>query len=172
MGPGKLGSIDLPEFDLIAQKWLDAADVRKTAAGGGHAGGARASHLYARSTADRAVPGDQMSQRVTNGFNVRRSPDLAIILEPYWLLTNSVSMHGRPAATDSHVPVIFMGSGIKAGRYNVPPVVNDIAPTLATILDVEIPSGSSCPRAHAKCCRRTYGIPPSLFANCTTAAAS
>jgi hypothetical protein len=35
-----------------------------------------------------------------------------------------------------------MGSGIKAGRYSGSIIVNDIAPTLATILDVETPSGS------------------------------
>jgi hypothetical protein len=35
-----------------------------------------------------------------------------------------------------------MGAGIKPGRYNSPIAVNDIAPTLATLLDVETPSGS------------------------------
>ena len=43
----------------------------------------------------------------------------------------------------AHVPIIFMGSGIKPGRYNQRAAPNDIAPTLATLLDVEIPSGSS-----------------------------
>jgi len=35
-----------------------------------------------------------------------------------------------------------MGMGIKPGRYHHPAMVNDIAPTLATMLDVETPSGS------------------------------
>jgi acyl dehydratase len=39
--------------------------------------------------------------------------------------------------------VIFMGPGIRAGRFHAPIAVNDIAPTLATILDVETPSGSA-----------------------------
>jgi hypothetical protein len=36
-----------------------------------------------------------------------------------------------------------MGPGVKRGRYNEKAAVNDVAPTLATMLDVEIPSGSS-----------------------------
>jgi hypothetical protein len=41
------------------------------------------------------------------------------------------------------VPIVFLGPGIKAGKYNRAAVPNDIAPTLATMLEVEIPSGSS-----------------------------
>jgi hypothetical protein len=35
-----------------------------------------------------------------------------------------------------------MGPGIKQGRYVRPVALNDLAPSLATILNVEIPSGS------------------------------
>jgi arylsulfatase A-like enzyme len=51
--------------------------------------------------------------------------------------------HFSPYDYDKHVPILFMGPGIKAGRYNsnVSPV--DIAPTLATMLSIETPSGSS-----------------------------
>jgi hypothetical protein len=41
-----------------------------------------------------------------------------------------------------YVPVIFMGEGIRAGEYHEKIAVNDIPPTLATILRVEEPSGS------------------------------
>jgi hypothetical protein len=43
---------------------------------------------------------------------------------------------------DSHVPVMFFGPGIKPGVYREEIEVNDIAPTLATFLDVERPSGA------------------------------
>ena len=43
---------------------------------------------------------------------------------------------------DAHVPIVLLGAGIKAGRYNMRVAVNDIATTLATMLDVEPPSGS------------------------------
>jgi hypothetical protein len=35
-----------------------------------------------------------------------------------------------------------MGPGIKAGKYYGIVAVNDIAPTLATMMEVEIPSGA------------------------------
>jgi hypothetical protein len=40
------------------------------------------------------------------------------------------------------VPVLFLGPQVRAGRYHANVMVNDIAPTLATMLDVETPSGS------------------------------
>ena len=36
-----------------------------------------------------------------------------------------------------------MGRGIKPGHYSGQAALNDLAPTLATLLGVEIPSGSS-----------------------------
>jgi arylsulfatase A-like enzyme len=36
-----------------------------------------------------------------------------------------------------------MGPGIRPGTYRKPATVNDIAPTLADILEVETPSGSA-----------------------------
>jgi hypothetical protein len=78
-----------------------------------------------------------------NVFNPTRGGDLVIILEPYWIYGAKGTTHGTPYNYDTHVPVIFMGAGIKPGRYHKATAPNDIAPTLATMLDVEIPSGSS-----------------------------
>ena len=64
-------------------------------------------------------------------------------IEPYWLAGSKGTTHGTPYNYDTHVPVIFMGAGIKAGRFSRHTAPNDIAPTLATMLGVEIPSGSS-----------------------------
>jgi arylsulfatase A-like enzyme len=74
-----------------------------------------------------------------------RGADLVIILEPYWLYgaKGSGTTHGTPYNYDTHVPVIFMGARIKPGKYNQRVAPNDIAPTLATMLEVETPSGSS-----------------------------
>jgi hypothetical protein len=47
-----------------------------------------------------------------------------------------------PFNYDSHVPVILMGQGIQPGRYDKPIAVTGIAPTLATILNIETPSGA------------------------------
>ncbi len=49
-------------------------------------------------------------------------------------------MHASLFSYYFRVPVIFMGPGIKAGRYDEPITVNDVAPTLALILGVKTPA--------------------------------
>ena len=87
---------------------------------------------------------DPISQKVANGYHFRRGPDVELIPDPYWMVITSLkeTTHGSPYSYDTHVPVIFMGNGIKAGQYAMPVAVNDIAPTLASMLEIETPSGS------------------------------
>ena len=88
------------------------------------------------------VPNDLVGQLITNGFYPPRSADVFYIPEPYWLSGKTGTSHGTPFGYDTHVPVIFMGPGIRSGTYNQAIRPNDIAPTLATLLSVETPSGS------------------------------
>ena len=78
-----------------------------------------------------------------NGFNSKRSGDLFIVFEPGYMPGTSGTTHFSPWAYDRHVPMLLMGPGIRPGRYDETVAVNDIAPTLATLLDVQTPSGSS-----------------------------
>jgi len=71
-----------------------------------------------------------------------RSGSVLFILEPYWMFGATATTHGTPFDYDTHVPMLFLGPAIKAGRYNANVAPNDIAPTLATLLDIETPSGS------------------------------
>jgi len=146
-GEGKwvVGSWDLSiylNYDLIEKKNLDPAEVRRSAAEATYGVG----HILRVYTRDQlltgAVPGDETSRRMMNGFNVRRGADIEFLPEPYWIFTKSATTHGTTFSYDAHVPVFFMGQGIRAGRYDGPVAVNDIAPTLATLLEVETPSGS------------------------------
>jgi predicted AlkP superfamily pyrophosphatase or phosphodiesterase len=139
------GSWDLSIYlndELMEEKKLDPAEVRRVAADAAYS----VDHIFRVYTRDQlmigAVPGDEMSRRVMNGFNVRRSADLEIIPDPYWIVGSSVTTHGTTYGYDAHVPVIFLGPGIRPGRYDASIIVNDIAPTLATVLEVETPSGS------------------------------
>jgi hypothetical protein len=128
--------------DLIAAKKLDPAEVRRVAAGGLY----HVDHVARVFTREQLIDGkmvwDDLSRRVMNGYNVRRGADLELALEPYWTLGDSVATHTTTYSYDNHVPVIFLGAGIRAGEYNESIAVNDIAPTLAAILHVETPSGS------------------------------
>jgi predicted AlkP superfamily pyrophosphatase or phosphodiesterase len=128
--------------DLIAKKNLDPAEVRRAAAEAAY-GVAHMMRVYTRDQLlTGSVIGDETSRRVMNGYNVKLGADIVYLPEPYWIFTKGTTTHGTPFGYDAHVPVIFLGQGVRAGRYDAPVTVNDIAPTLATMLEVETPSGS------------------------------
>jgi predicted AlkP superfamily pyrophosphatase or phosphodiesterase len=87
--------------------------------------------------------GDFIAQAEVNGFFPRRSGDLQLVFDPGFIPGKSGTTHFSPYNYDRRVPVIFMGPGIKGGRYDQPIRPNDIAPTLANLLDIQTPSGSS-----------------------------
>ncbi|MBZ5727964.1 MAG: alkaline phosphatase family protein [Acidobacteriia bacterium] len=128
--------------DLMARKNLDPAEVDRAAAQAAFA----VAHILRVYTREElmtgAATGDPMSRALTISFNMRRSPDVSYLPEPFWIVTSDATTHGTTFGYDTHVPVIFLGPGIRAGRYYGSIAVNDIAPTLAAILEVEPPSGS------------------------------
>jgi predicted AlkP superfamily pyrophosphatase or phosphodiesterase len=139
------GSWDLSIYlneATIGRKNIEMSEARRVAADAAM----KVAHVMRVYTRDQlqtgSMPADSISRRVANGFNQRRSPDIQFIPEPYWTFSNSVATHGSPYSYDAHVPVIFMGPGVKPGRYDIEATVNDIAPTLAAILEVETPAGS------------------------------
>jgi len=127
---------------LIAQKKLDPVEVDRTA----QQAALEVPHVFRAYTRDQLTGGssleDQVGRRVLNGFYPRRSADMEVLLEPYWIFAASGATHGSTFTYDAHVPVIFMGAGIRPGRYYQPIAINDVAPTLAAILEVDPPSGS------------------------------
>ncbi len=129
-------------LELIQQNKLNRAEVNQTAAEAAM-GIPHVARVYTREQLiTGAVQEDQISRRVMNGFYERRGADVYLLLEPYWMFSAHGTTHGTTYSYDSHVPVIFMGPGIKAGRFDETIAVNDIAPTLATLLAIETPSGS------------------------------
>jgi hypothetical protein len=129
---------------LIEERNLDLKEVTETAAAAARA----YPHVFRVYTFDQlrtgAVPGDAIDRRIINGFHHQRAADVTVIPDPYYLAEGKAgsTSHGAPFGYDTHVPVVFMGDWIKAGRYHEKIAPNDIAPTLATLLDVEIPSGA------------------------------
>jgi predicted AlkP superfamily pyrophosphatase or phosphodiesterase len=129
--------------ELIQKYKLTEAEVETTAADAARA----MPHIFRVYTADQLqkgqVPVDAIGIAATNGYYLGRSADLLIMQEGYYLTGGtSGSSHGTPFNYDSHVPVIFMGAGIKPGHYYQKIAPNDIAPTLAAIAGVQEPSGS------------------------------
>lgn len=127
--------------DLIQQKKLDAAEVERTAADAARA----VAHVFRVYTREMLLDGAvdlEVGRRVMNGFYAPRCPDMYVLLEPYWLYGSKGTTHSTTFSYDAHVPVIFLGPGIKQGPFDQTISVNDIAPTLATYLSIETPSGS------------------------------
>ena len=104
-----------------------------------------ASRVYTREELEMGGRGDFITTAAINGFYPPRSADLVIVYEPYYLPGpgNGIgTTHFSPYVYDNHVPVIFFGMGVKPGTYHRNIMVNDIVPTLAAMMDVEIPSGA------------------------------
>jgi arylsulfatase A-like enzyme len=136
------GSSPYLNYELIEKLHLDAAEVRQVAA----AAVAKAPHVARVYTRDQLLRGDvandRIGSRVLRGFNAQRSGDLEIILEPYWIRQAQGTTHGSPYSYDAHIPLILMGSRVRAGQYSDHVALNDLAPTLATLAGVEMPAGS------------------------------
>jgi arylsulfatase A-like enzyme len=129
--------------ELIRTKKLSEPEVERVAADAV----ARVPHIFRVYTRDQMLNGrvmnDVITRKIVNGFYPGRASDLFILEEPYWIQAAYGTTHGSPFDYDTHVPVIFMGPGVKAGRYDGTIAPTDIAPTLATMLDVETPSGAN-----------------------------
>lgn len=136
------GSSPYLNLNLIAEKKLDRSEVERVAAAA-IAGVPHVSRVYTRQQLLLGqVSGDKLSEKVVRSFNARRSGDLEVLLDSYWIRGATGTTHGTPYSYDTHIPLIFMGPGIKPGRYVRPVALNDLAPSVATMLDIEIPDGS------------------------------
>ena len=137
-----VGTSPYLNLKLISDKGLDPGVVESVAA----RAIASVPHVARVYTREQLLLGqvavDKLSERVIRSFNSVRSGDLEVLLEPYWIRGATGTTHGTPYSYDSHIPLIFMGPGIKAGRYARPVALNDLAPSLATLLEIETPSGS------------------------------
>ena len=57
-----------------------------------------------------------------------------------WTTNVRGTSHGTPYWYDRHVPLLFMGPGIAAGRDTTRAATVDFAPTLARVIGVPVPS--------------------------------
>lgn len=80
-----------------------------------------------------------------NGYNYKRSGDIQLILEPQWFSSYGITAgttHGSWNPYDSHIPLIFMGWGIKQGHTHRTIYMTDIAPTVSALLHIQQPNGT------------------------------
>jgi arylsulfatase A-like enzyme len=129
-------------LEAIEAKKIDRAEADRVAAEAALA----VPHVFRVYTREQLLYGqlqdDSIGRRVENGFFAQRSPDIEVLLDPYWIAGGTQASHSTPFGYDTHVPVVFLGAAIRSGHYDQPVTVNDVAPTLATLLGVETPAGS------------------------------
>jgi len=82
---------------------------------------------------------------INNGYYPRRSGDVQMILKPHYIdaWNNTGTTHGLWNPYDAHIPLLWYGWGIKHGKSNREVYMTDIAPTLAALLHIQMPSGTT-----------------------------
>jgi len=131
------------DHDLIRNLDLKVKDVQE-----------RIAHeILAYDHIDKVFTGYQMWQNnytngipyvLQSGYNQKRSGDVLYVLSPdviSYSLTGST--HGSPQVYDTHTPLLFFGKGIRRGSTVSRTEIPDIAPTIATLLGISFPSGTT-----------------------------
>jgi hypothetical protein len=85
-----------------------------------------------------------LAQAASYSYYAGRGGDIVVITKPYWFLTAQVggvalgTTHGSPYDYDQHVPLLLMGTGVRAKADSVAASPADIAPTLAKLCGISI----------------------------------
>jgi predicted AlkP superfamily pyrophosphatase or phosphodiesterase len=93
---------------------------------------------------------DPLARSVVAGFVSARSGDLIILPKPNWIFVSddkaiipgNATTHGTGYAYDTQVPLILLGAGIVPGHYEAAASPADIAPTLAKLAGVSLPTAT------------------------------
>jgi predicted AlkP superfamily pyrophosphatase or phosphodiesterase len=86
----------------------------------------------------------EIKNAITNGYNARRSGDIYFFFQPGWFdeTRKNGGSHGAWNPYDAHIPLVFMGWGIKQGKTSTTHYMTDIAATLASLLSIQMPNGN------------------------------
>lgn len=83
--------------------------------------------------------------KMQNGYYAKRSGDVVINYMPAWIEVDESlrSVSGSPYDYDTHVPLYFYGCGMRAATVNQTIDMTSFAPTLARIMHISRPMGST-----------------------------
>lgn len=88
-----------------------------------------------------AIPAE-IKERMANGYNRQRSGGIFFILKPAVSSAGKTGTgHGAWNPYDAHIPLLWMGWGIKQGATNRQTGMTDISATLAALLHIQMPNG-------------------------------
>lgn len=82
-------------------------------------------------------------EMLANGYYPKRSGDIQMVYKPGFLegYSTTGTSHGLWNPYDSHIPLLWYGWGIKKGSSHKEVYMIDIAPTVAALLKIQMPSG-------------------------------
>jgi len=85
----------------------------------------------------------KIREMIGNGYFAPRGGDVQIIFKPNYMETYGPTgtTHGMWNPYDAHIPLLWYGWGIKAGKTNRETYMTDIAPTVAALLHIQMPGG-------------------------------
>ncbi len=96
------------------------------------------------STLQNSLLPNAMKEQFANGYYPDRCGDILVILKPGYIddeYNGKGSTHGIWSPYDAHIPLLFYGAGITKGKSSKKVYMTDIAPTLTTLLHIQMPSG-------------------------------
>ena len=78
------------------------------------------------------------------GYHHKKSGDVLFVLHPSVIsYSRTGSTHGSGFLYDTHVPLIFYGKGIQNGGTSQKTTIDQIAPTISTLLGISFPNGAT-----------------------------
>ena len=86
----------------------------------------------------------EFKEMFVKGFNYKLAGDIQVVYKPGYFFSNSNTgtTHGSMYPYDSHIPLLWMGWGVKQGLTHRKVYMSDIAATLGAILKIQMPSGN------------------------------
>jgi predicted AlkP superfamily pyrophosphatase or phosphodiesterase len=85
----------------------------------------------------------EVKEMFIKGYNTKLGGDIQMILKPqYYYGGNTGTTHGSWYPYDAHIPLVWMGWGIKPGKLYRETYMTDIASTIAAMLKIQMPNGS------------------------------
>ena len=130
--------------DAIAQRGLDIDVIKKEIVGLLEEEPAIQFAVDCAHISDATMP-SLLKERITNGHNRERSGDLFVVLKSGhlgWRYGDDYhgTSHGAWNNYDAHIPLVFMGWHVKAGRTVATTSITDIAPTVCAMLRIQAPN--------------------------------
>ena len=85
----------------------------------------------------------EFKEMFIKGYNKKLAGDIQVVYRPGYFFGGATgTTHGSMYPYDSHIPLLWMGWGVKHGVLNREVYMTDIASTLAAMIKIQMPNGN------------------------------